>query len=221
MRKRILSALATTVAMAMVIGVTVFAGNSPKPSPTTPTGGSTTGSTTTTTTETTTTTTTTTTKPATTTTTTTKAPETVKAPAIEISAAELAAPEFATTAEEAVAMSTGVSAASDDGKKVTLAPTAPTVVSSAKAAAKKIGGTPLKVMDIKIENAQGGKVTVAGVGTPGMKLTVLHFNGKSWDNYGTYTVAANGTLSFNAPSLSPIAFVAADKTAVSPKTGEE
>lgn len=179
MRKRILSIIATTVAMTMVIGMTVFAA-SPKPAPT-------------------------------------PAPE----PAIEISATELAAPEFATTPEEAVAMSAGVSAASEDGKKVTLAPTAPTVVASAKAAAKKLGGKPLKVMDIKIENAKGGKVTVAGVGTPGMKLTVLHFNGKSWDNYGTYTVAANGTLAFNAPSLSPIAFVAADKTAVSPKTGEE
>lgn len=195
MKKRILSVIATTLAMAMVFGMTAFAACSPSP---TPASCSTSDST-----------------PA------PAAAPFVAIPDVPASEAKAATPAAAPTVS--TAMASGVAAVSGTGAKVTLTPVAPVVIASAQQAAAAVvpGGTVTKVMDIKIENATGGQVTVAGVGLPGMNITVLHFNGASWDNYGTYPVAANGTLTFNAPSLSPIAFVAGGTATTSPKTGDK
>lgn len=195
MKKRILSVIATTLAMAMVFGMTAFAAPcspSPCPAPT-------------------------------------PAPvvESTPAPAATVvipdGAPAAPAPAKAAAPSVSTAMASGVAAVSATGAKVNLTPVAPVVIASAQQAAAAVvpGGTVTKVMDIKIENATGGQVTVAGVGLPGMNITVLHFNGASWDNYGTYPVAANGTLTFNAPSLSPIAFVAGGAATTSPKTGDQ
>lgn len=196
MKKRILSVIATTLAMAMVFGMTAFAECNPSPCP-----------------------------PA------TPAPapvvESTPAPAAPVvipdGAPAAPAPAKAAAPTVSAAMASGVAAVSATGAKVNLTPVAPVVIASAQQAAAAVvpGGTVTKVMDIKIENATGGQVTVAGVGMPGMNITVLHFNGASWDNYGTYPVAANGTLTFNAPSLSPIAFVAGGAATTSPKTGDQ
>lgn len=195
MKKRILSVIATTLAMAMVFGMTAFAAPcSPSPCPTP-----------------------------------TPAPvvESTPAPAATVvipdGAPAAPAPAKAAAPSVSTAMASGVAAVSATGAKVNLTPVAPVVIASAQQAAAAVvpGGTVTKVMDIKIENATGGQVTVAGVGMPGMNITVLHFNGASWDNYGTYPVAANGTLTFNAPSLSPIAFVAGGAATTSPKTGDQ
>lgn len=197
MKKRILSVIATTLAMAMVLGMTAFAApESPKPSAT----------------------------PASSSSDSTPAPAAapfVAIPDVPASEAKAATPAAAPTVS--TAMASGVAAVSATGAKVNLTPVAPVVIASAQQAAAAVvpGGTVTKVMDIKIENATGGQVTVAGVGLPGMNITVLHFNGASWDNYGTYPVAANGTLTFNAPSLSPIAFVAGGTATTSPKTGDQ
>ena len=191
MKKRILSVIATTLAMAMVFGMTAFAAPcSPSPCPT-PTPA-----------------------PA------VETPASTPAPAAEV---ETPAPAAKAAPTVSQAMASGVAAVSGTGAKVNLTPVAPVVIASAQQAAAAVvpGGTVTKVMDIKIENATGGQVTVAGVGLPGMNITVLHFNGASWDNYGTYPVAANGTLTFNAPSLSPIAFVAGGTATTSPKTGDK
>ena len=196
MKKRILSVIATAMTMAMVFGMTAFADCNPSPCP-----------------------------PAT----------PVPAPVVESTPAPAApvvipdgapaapAPAKAAAPTVSAAMASGVAAVSATGAKVNLTPVAPVVIASAQQAAAAVvpGGTVTKVMDIKIENATGGQVTVAGVGLPGMNITVLHFNGASWDNYGTYPVAANGTLTFNAPSLSPIAFVAGGAATTSPKTGDK
>lgn len=198
MKKRILSVIATTLAMAMVFGMTAFAECNPSPCPpATPVPAPVVEST-----------------PATTATTFVAIPD--GAPAAP-------APAKAAAPTVSAAMASGVAAVSGTGAKVTLTPVAPVVIASAQQAAAAVvpGGTVTKVMDIKIENATGGQVTVAGVGLPGMNITVLHFNGASWDNYGTYPVAANGTLTFNAPSLSPIAFVAGGAATTSPKTGDQ
>lgn len=194
MKKRILSVIATAMTMAMVFGMTAFAACNPSPCP-----------------------------PA------TPAPvvESTPAPAAPVvipdGAPAAPAPAKAAAPTVSAAMASGVAAVSATGAKVNLTPVAPVVIASAQQAAAAVvpGGTVTKVMDIKIENATGGQVTVAGVGMPGMNITVLHFNGASWDNYGTYPVAANGTLTFNAPSLSPIAFVAGGAATTSPKTGDQ
>lgn len=205
MKKRILSVIATAMTMAMVFGMTAFAAPACSPSPCpTPTPVAT--------------------PAATSTPVVTTAPAATPAPAAAPAAAvETPAPAKAAAPSVSVAMASGVAAVSGTGAKVNLTPVAPVVIASAQQAAAAVvpGGTVTKVMDIKIENATGGQVTVAGVGLPGMNITVLHFNGASWDNYGTYPVAANGTLTFNAPSLSPIAFVAGGTATTSPKTGDQ
>ena len=122
---------------------------------------------------------------------------------------------------EPTALAAGVTAKTESGVTAVIKKLDETSVKSAVEAAKTRGTTLLKAMDISVTGAKDGKLSVSGIGSAGMKVTVLHFNGKMWESYGTYTVANDGTLTFKARSFSPFAFVTDSKTVTSPKTGDD
>ena len=125
---------------------------------------------------------------------------------------------------------TGITAETDGGKAVTVAPIeAEAILTSAKEAAKAIvssTATLLKVFElslpdgVELDKTNGTPITIAVPGVEaGQKITVLHFDGTTgkWEEVKV-TKVEDGKVTALFKSLSPVAIVTGAKSS---KTGEE